>query len=313
MKYIFLTGLATLAMTALATADQTASYPKKEPLIDLTFPDGWEIKQEGALLAHPKDDQSFIVSLAPLESTNEQIKEAVAEVKELVEGDFEDVSYEELQKIEGEGVASLLLQAKGTDSDGKANIFNLIINQPKGESLLLLQMIASPDGFEKYAEASKQLMLSVKAHASVRTFAYPNKKEPIFAVDFPADWIMQAEGESCQALSADKFVNVNVLLIDAGEKDVALGKLKESVGGKFASIKWDEPSVNTDEATALTATFAHGVAKDEGKEYSVNFVQYVREGSDKLFMLICQHPLPVPEEHAVVLENMVKSIKVKNK
>jgi hypothetical protein len=313
MKSTCLLFLAALAVTSLANADQTASYPKKNPLIDLTFPDGWEIKHEEALFANPKDDQSFFVSVAPLESTNEEVEAAVKEVKELIEGDFENVTYEELQKIEGEGVASLLLQAKGTDSDGKANIFNLIINQPKGESLLLLQMIASPDGFEKHAEAGKQLMLSVKAHASTQTFAYPNKKEPVFAVDFPADWIMQAEAESCQALSPDKFANVNVLLIDAGEKDVALGNMKESIGGKYASIKWDKPTVNTDEATALTATFEHGVAEDEGKKYSVQFVQYVREGSDKLFMLICQHPLPVPEEHAVVLENMIKSIKVKNK
>jgi|UniRef100_UPI0037835D7D hypothetical protein len=313
MKSTWLLFLATLTLAPLANADQTASYPKKNPLIDLTFPDGWEIKHEDALFANPKDDQSFFVSVAPLESTNEQIEEAVAEVKELIEGDFENVTYEELQKIEGEGVASLLLQANGTDSDGKANIFNLIINQPKGKSLLLLQIIASPDGFEKHAEAGKQLMLSVKAHASTQTFAYPNKKEPVFTVDFPAGWIMDAEAESCQALSADKFVNVNVLLIDAGEKDVALGKLKESVGGKFGSIKWDKPSVNTDEATALTATFEHGVAKDEGKEYSVNFAQYVREGSDKFFMLICQHPLPLPEDHAVALEAMLKSIKVKNK
>ncbi len=314
MKHTLLFCLACLAVTSFTNADQTATFPQKEPLIDLTFPDGWEIKEEGALLAHPKEDQSFIVSVAPLESTNDKVSEAVAEVKKLIEEDFEDVTYEELQKIEGEGVVSLLLQAKGKDSDGKASIFNLIINQPKAESLLLLQMIASSEGFEKYAEAGKQLMLSVKAHATVQTFAYPNKKEPAFTVDFPADWKLQTTDEGAYVESPDKLIPFNVLLIDSADVGVALESMKKKVGGAYSEIVWNEgkeANVVKDDALSLTATFENGQAMDGKDPYVVNFVQYVKKGSDKFLLMFTQYPKAALEKHADNLEAVIKSIKVR--
>jgi hypothetical protein len=51
-------------------------------MIDLKLPDGWEIKQEGALFAHPKDDESFIVSMAPLESNNDKVLTAFMMIQE---------------------------------------------------------------------------------------------------------------------------------------------------------------------------------------------------------------------------------------
>ena len=288
MKHALFFSLAILAVAPLAIAEQSVSYPTTEPMIDLKLPDGWEIKQEGALFAHPKDDESFIVSVAPLESTNDKVEAAVAEVKKLIEEDFEDVTYEELKKIEGEGVASLLLQAKGKDSDGKASIFNLIINQPKAGSLILLQMIASAEGFEKYAEAGKQLMLSVKAHATVQTFAYPNKNEPIFTVDFPADWKLQTTGEGAYVESPDKLIPFNIILIDSAEAQVV-----------------------KDDALSLTATFDNGQAMDGKDPYVVNFVQYVKKGSDKFLLMFTQYPKAALEKHADNLEAVIKSIKVR--
>ena len=314
MKNTLLLCLTALAVTPLVNADQTASYPKTEPLIDLTFPDGWELKQEEALFAHPKDDQSFIVSVAPLQVANDQVAEAVAEVKKLIEENFEGVTYEELQKIEGEGVASLLLQAKGKDSDGKANIFNLIINQPKGESLLLLQMIASPEGFEKYAEAGKQLMLSVKAHAGVQTFAYPNKKEPLFTVDFPADWKLETTGEGAYVESPDKLIPFNVIMIDSADVGVALESMKKKIGGAYDSIVWNEgkeAQVLNDDGLGLTATFDNGQAMDGKDPYVVNFVQYVKKGGDKFMLMFAQYPKAALAKHADNLEAVIKSIKVR--
>lgn len=212
-------------------------------------------------------------------------------------------------------MASLLLQGKGADDEGKVNIACLIINQPDAESLIMLQLISSPEGFEKHGDAGLALIKSVKAHASTQTFAYPAEGKPLLTVDFPGDWPLDKTEQGCYVVSPDKFVAMNVLLIDAGEAEKALESIKADVGGKFASIVWNEgkkAEVNKDEALKLTATFENAVAQDEGKKYAANIVQYVREGSDKFLILICQHPLPAPDEMLDAKLAVLKSIKVQN-
>jgi len=313
MKIAFLL-CAALLFSSISRAAQVVAYPAEKPVIDLSFPEDWEIQNEGnGLLANPKDDDSFLVLVTPLESTNEEVDEAVTETKELLAEDYEDLEFEELQKIEGDGVASLLLQAKGADDEGKVNLACLIINQPDAESLILVQLISSPDGFDKHGDAGLALIKSVKAHASSQTFAYPAEGKPLFMVDFPADWALEKSDQGCYVVSPDKVVATNLLLIDAGEVGKALESIKADVGGKFSEIVWNEgnaPEVNKDEALKLTATFENGVAQDEGKKYAVNLVQYVVEGADKFLILICQHPLPAPDEDLDAKLGILKSIRV---
>jgi len=305
---------AALLLSSITRAEQVAAYPAAKPLVDFTFPEGWEIQNEGdGLLAHPKGDDSFLVLVMPLESTNEEVDKAITETKELLAENYKELEFEGPQKVEGDGVASLMLQAKGVDDEGKVNLACLIINQPDAKSLILAQLISSPEGFDKHGDAGLALIKSVKAHASAQTFAYPAGGKPLFMVDFPADWPLEKSDQGCYVVSPDKFVAMNVLLIDAGEVGKALASLKADVGGKFGEIVWNEgkdPEVNKDEALKLTATFENGVAQDEGKKYAVNLVQYVVEGADKFLVLICQHPLPAPDEMLDAKTAVLKSIKV---
>lgn len=315
MKIAFLL-CAALLLSSITRAEQVAAYPAGKPLIDLTFPDGWEIQNEGnGLMANPKDDDSFLVLVMPLESTNEEVDQAITETKELLAEDYKDLKVEEPQKIEGEGVASLLLQAKGADDEGKVNLACLIINQPAAKSLILAQLISSPEGFDKHGDAGLALIKTVKAHAAAKTFAYPAEGKPRFAVDFPADWPLENTEQGCYCYSPDKFVAMNVLILDASEVGKALESIKADVGGKFGEIVWNEgkdAEVNKDEALKLTATFENGLAESDGKKYSVNLVQYVVEGADKFLVLICQHPLPAPDEMLDAKTAVLKSIKVGN-
>jgi hypothetical protein len=110
-------------------------------------------------------------------------------------------------------------------------------------------------------------------------------------------------------------VAMNVLILDASEVGKALESIKADVGGKFGEIVWNEgkdAEVNKDEALKLTATFENGLAESDGKKYSVNLVQYVVEGADKFLVLICQHPLPAPDEMLDAKTAVLKSIKVGN-
>lgn len=307
---------AALLLSSIIRAEQVAAYPAAKPLVDLTFPDGWQIQNEGdGLLAHPEDDESFLVLVMRLESTHEEEDKAVIETKEILAEDYKDLEFEAPQKMEGEGVASLMLQAKGADDEGKVNIACLIIKQRDAKSLILLQLVSSPEGFDKHGDAGLALIKSLKAHASVQTFAYPSEGKPLFTVDFPEDWPLEKTEQGCYTRSPDKFVAMNVLFIDAGEAGRALENIKADIGGKYEKVVWNEgkeAEVNKDEALKLTATFENGVAQAEGKKYSLNAVQYLREGSDKMLILICQHPLPAPDEMLDAKTAVLKSIKVRN-
>jgi hypothetical protein len=61
MKPCFLLCLAILFCSPRGIAGQKVGFPKAKPLIDLTFPDGWEMKTEdGVLYAHPKRYESVV-------------------------------------------------------------------------------------------------------------------------------------------------------------------------------------------------------------------------------------------------------------
>jgi hypothetical protein len=95
----------------------------------------------------------------------------------------------------------------------------------------------------------------------------------------------------------------------------AMETMKAKIGGKYNSIEWNEggkPEINKDEALGLTATFENAVALDSDVKYSVNFVQYVRQGSDKFLLLFSQQPLKALEKHGDAMAEIIKSIKVKN-
>lgn len=158
------------------------------------------------------------------------------------------------------------------------------------------------------------LGLSLPSLLADQTVSYPSASSPDFTIDFPDDWNVESDGEGAYVESPDKIVAINILFIDADEVDVAVGRLKKSVGGKFQQIEWDggkEPEVNKDEALGLTATFHNGLAINEGVKYSVNIVEYVRAKGDKFLVLISQLPIKGLDEHADDLEKIIRSIKVR--
>lgn len=316
MKPFLLLTLASAILAPISSADQIVGYPEKKPVIDLSFPDKWEVKYEdGALLAIPsEEDDSFIVAVTPMEAGAEDPQAAIKEAKEAIEEKFEGVKYEELQKVEGDGVVTLLVQGKGKDDSGDANIASAIISKPDAEHLYLMELISTPEGFAKHSAAGLKLIKSVKPHkaaAAAKTYGYPAKEDPVFAFDFPADWNLEADEAGAYIVSPDKLVAVNALFIDQAELQAAAGKLKESTASKFDSIKWEPSTIRKDEALGVYAKFHHAIAKAGDQEISVNMAEYVREKGDKFMVLICQHPVAALEVHGDAIEKMIQSVKVK--
>ena len=90
--------LSLLFLVSAAKAQQVASYPEDQPIIDLRFPDDWDLKtKSGVLYAHPSGDKGFFISLSTLKASGDNRNAAVKEVKSDIEALFHDVEYQDPQ------------------------------------------------------------------------------------------------------------------------------------------------------------------------------------------------------------------------
>ncbi len=164
MKKPLLLLLATLLCAPLNRAAETVDYPEKDALISVTVPDGWETKyKNGRLYANPPDDDSYFVELEEMQATPDDGEAAIKEAKESIEASFKNVKYEEIQQTGGNGLGLAIMNAKGEDKDGKANLNAVLIVQPKAKKVILMLCISSQKGFEKYGEAGLEIIQGLKA------------------------------------------------------------------------------------------------------------------------------------------------------
>lgn len=333
--------LIVLFCAGLALADQTLSYPKKQPLVQFTVPDDWtpEVKS-GSLFVLSPDGGDVIVEVSMLEAGVDEDEEAAKEAKATVEEDFKNLTLTPSDPVKSKGLEVTLLGGEGEDSTGPAHINMALLKSPAAKKQILFSIIASKENASKHGEACGAMLESLSAPGPAKTkekdkekekpeskpapaaaaktqnFSYPDKAHPDFSLDFPADWKMKSTDEGSYVESPDKLVAMNVIMVDNADASDAEENLKKKVGDRFKEIVWNggkEPEVNKDEALGLTATFHNAVASDgEGTEkYSVNLVTYVRKEGDKALILLCQNPLRALDKHGDAMEAVLKSMKVR--
>lgn len=339
MTIKFLAPLVVLLCAASAQADQTLSYPKKQPLVQFTLPDDWtpEVKS-GSLFVLSPDGGDVIVEVSMLEAGVDEDEDAAKEAKATVEEDFKNLTLTPSDPVKSKGLEITLLGGEGEDNTGPAHINMALLKNPAAKKQILFSIIASKENASKHGAACGAMLESLSAAGTAKTkekekekpepkpapaaaaktqnFSYPDKAHPDFSLDFPADWKMKSTDEGSYVESPDKLVAMNVILVDSADTSDAEEDLKKKVGDRFKEIVWNdgkEPEVNKDEALGLTATFHNAVASDgEGTEkYSVNLVSYVRKKGDKTLILLCQNPLRALDKHGDAMEAVLKSIKVR--
>jgi len=146
-----------------AKADQEHDYPPDDSLITLTFPDSWDVKvKNGRLYASPAGDSGLFVEVSALESSPEQSEEAIKEAKASIEESFHDVTYDPLQSTEINTLGVNVINAKGVDKEGKANINAVLIVHPKSKRIFMMLAISSQEAFEKHGEVIPKIIESLK-------------------------------------------------------------------------------------------------------------------------------------------------------
>ena len=318
MKPRLLLCLATLIGTPFSLAGQEASFPAENPLIDLVYPDGWKMEtKDDVLYAHPEEDAGFFITLA--ESAADTAEGAAKEVKEEIEDLFENVKYEEPQTAEAGELHLMIINAKGEDEDGKANINICMIAKENGESFLVLKCVSSQEAFEEHGELGINVINSITQHgaekAALQTYSYPNEENPTFAIDFPADWKVTPDETGAFIESANKQFTATILAIDTEHIMEATDSIGQDVTKRFESVVWNEggkPKTEMDEDTGFTLTSNHGEAVHaDGTRHVLGLFQYAKIGSKKFYVVntwALEKTLP---DNAAAIDAMMESIRHK--
>lgn len=162
MKNCFYILLAMFGLS-LTTSAKDATYPKAEPVISLAVPEGWEMEWEDDLLyLHSDEDDSVVVEISALKATKQEGAKALEEMKTTVQESFKNMEWKPMQEGGSNNVGIYILNGKGEDEQGKANINAVMVTNGDNDKLFMVFIAASPEGSEKFGTAIDALLKSLK-------------------------------------------------------------------------------------------------------------------------------------------------------
>ena len=162
MKTTLLICLALLSLSLTSFA-KDATYPKTEPVISLAVPEGWEMEWEDDLLyLHSDDDDNVVVEVSALKATKKEGAKALEEMKNTVQEAFKNMEWKPMQEGGSNNVGIYILNGKGEDDQGKANINAIMVTNGDNDKLFMVFIASSPEGSEKYGADIDALLKSLK-------------------------------------------------------------------------------------------------------------------------------------------------------
>jgi len=161
--------LATIAFTFTAAAsEQTFAFPKNQPLIEITIPDGWLANQEGDILqAAASESLDTLLTVRPLAATKDRGSEAIAEIKDaLAEPYGDDIEYDALEEGGAENLGFYILNATAkiqSQNEGNVTVYinSIMITFPDTNELLLAQFLSTETGAQENGAAIASIISSI--------------------------------------------------------------------------------------------------------------------------------------------------------
>ena len=308
-------------------ADQVIHFPEADPVVAFAAPDDWEAKEKnGSLFVLSPDGEGVIVELSTLEAKTGETKVAIEEAKKTI-SEFKDLKYGDLVETTSNTLDVTLLSADGEDKHGEASINLMLLGAPEAEHPVLVSMIFTKEGKEKYSEGSnlitKSLQPSPKAKTAkpdkdeadaekagdVQKFAYPAKGKADYSLEFPADWTLETTDEGAHVVSADKGIGMNIVMVDMADIKVAVESMKKKVGADYDSIEWSDPIEHDDAARKVKVASHDGNAMDGDTKYKVTFAQFTKKGSGKFMIILTQAPENAMTANGEALMKILMSFK----
>ncbi|WP_395715344.1 hypothetical protein [Prosthecobacter sp.] len=139
------------------------TYPKAEPMISLSVPEAWETEWEDDLLyLRADDDDNVVVEVSALKATKQEGAKALEEMKTVVQDAFKNVEWKPMQEGGSNNVGIYILNGKGQDDQGMANINAIMVTNGDNDKLFMVFIAASPKGSEMHGAAIDALLKSLK-------------------------------------------------------------------------------------------------------------------------------------------------------
>lgn len=154
--------LLNLALT-LSVSAKDAGFPKTDPVISISMPEGWKSRrEEGRLYVTTDDDKSVIVEVSALKTSKQKGAEALAEMKASVEDAFKNVQFKPMQEGGSNNVGLYILNGTGEDDDGKANLNAIMVTNGDNDQLFMVFIAATPEGSKEFGEDIAAILASIK-------------------------------------------------------------------------------------------------------------------------------------------------------
>jgi hypothetical protein len=304
--------LLSLLGASSAIADQTLTYPAKNPLVSLVAPDDWEVdqKEDGRLFIISPDGGDVIVELSPMEAEMDDTEGALKEAKSTVDQDFKKLKLEATGPVDNNGLSIIMYGGEGEDDTGPAHINMAVLRNPAGKAPILFAMIVSKEAAGKYGAACGAILESISAASAkgagkamaaegkTQLYAYPSEDDAKFTMEVPAAWALEADEKGAFITSADKKFTLEVIPVDVEHIEVAMEDFTKTVSAKFDEVTWNEgkePQVNIDDATGTTLISSEAVAKGGGLDHKLGIYQFAKKGCEKFFILKAWSPLALAD------------------
>jgi hypothetical protein len=317
MKKLLFVLISGALATSLSKADQSIIFPGESPLIRMAFPEEWELNSnEGILYAHPKDDAAYFMSLSTLEATSEDPEAAMVEAKTQIAESFENVEYTDPQTTEAGGLDVMLVNAKGQDQDGVANINLWLIAKEGVETVVMLKCVSSQEAFEQYGELGAEVINTIAAYegdVTLLSYSYPDEANPTFTFHYPEGWGLAADEAGAYLEAPDKLFTLNVVPIDMEHVADGMTNIMQQISAKYDGVVWNEdgePEVQIDEASGNTLIISNGVGTGGGIEHKLGVFQYAKQGAGKFFVLSTWAPMDEVEANFEAAQAILNSIEL---
>lgn len=161
--------LAALLFSLPARAGEDVEFPKDEPLISFTIPDGWKTHEEGGVFqAAASQDLDTMLVIRPLKATKKQGSQVIAEIKETLDKTYGDaIEYDKLEEGGTSNLGFYVLNAEAkthsaNEGDVTSHINSLMITFPDSDELLLAQFLSTQAGSDANGEDIASIIHSLK-------------------------------------------------------------------------------------------------------------------------------------------------------
>ena len=157
-------GFAVFLCASLAQAEQTISFPPKQPLVTFQAPDDWKAEMKnGSMFVVSPDGGDVIVEVMTMEAGMKDQAPALKEAKGVVDGDFKKLVLSPLDPTDSNVINVTLYGGGGEDDSGPAMINRAILKHPEAKHPVLFCLIAAKAKAAEHGAACGAMMNSIKA------------------------------------------------------------------------------------------------------------------------------------------------------